>query len=208
MFVYVAIGAIWLLSGTTRFPQYADPAALTVLDLPIPTPPANATPKEPAVPADARHARRRAAGPVPEQPLPVIRLLDMAAPKPPPVITVMALDDKTIDALAAPVLPTPSIGSADGPDSWEGRILATLDEHKHYPRSAQVMRREGVVLVRFVLDRQGALLSAGLDRSSGVAELDREALALLRRACPFPRVPDSRSGDRFELIAPIEFMLH
>jgi hypothetical protein len=44
-------------------------------------------------------------------------------------------------------------------------------------------------------------------RSSGAAALDEEALALLRRAQPFPAPPLELPGDRVDLSVPIRFNL-
>jgi protein TonB len=44
-------------------------------------------------------------------------------------------------------------------------------------------------------------------RSSGTSALDEEALALLRRAQPFPPPPPELSGSRVDLTVPIRFNL-
>ena len=59
--------------------------------------------------------------------------------------------------------------------------------------------------VRFTMDRQGRVLSAALERSSGHAALDREALALLERAQPLPAPPAETPGERITLTVPVEF---
>ena len=43
--------------------------------------------------------------------------------------------------------------------------------------------------------------------SSGVTALDEEALALLRRAQPFPKPPAELTGDRVDLMLPLRFNL-
>jgi len=44
-------------------------------------------------------------------------------------------------------------------------------------------------------------------RSSGASALDEEALALLRRAQPFPAPPPELPGQRVDLSVPIRFNL-
>ena len=44
-------------------------------------------------------------------------------------------------------------------------------------------------------------------RSSGATSLDEEALALLRRAQPFPAPPRELAGDHVDLTVPIRFNL-
>ena len=51
------------------------------------------------------------------------------------------------------------------------------------------VRAQGVAQVSFTIAPGGSLASIGLARSSGSAELDREAVNLVRRAAPFPPPP-------------------
>jgi protein TonB len=66
---------------------------------------------------------------------------------------------------------------------------------------------EGVVKVRFVIDRAGMLIEGRVISSSGRASLDEEAAAMLHRASPYPKAPSDISGDRIEFTAPVEFVL-
>jgi protein TonB len=107
---------------------------------------------------------------------------------------------------AAPAPPAPQ-ASTTSPNTWEGRVLAELNKHRRYPRTAQARRQQGVPYIRFVIDREGNVLSVRLERSSGVAVLDHEAVALPKRAQPLPKPPEDRPGDTIELVAPVEFFL-
>ena len=67
------------------------------------------------------------------------------------------------------------------------------------PSAARIGKRreEGTVLVRFAIDGGGNVLSTGVVRSSGHAELDQAVLTLVRRASPGRSVPcDCRSDHR------------
>ena len=57
------------------------------------------------------------------------------------------------------------------------------------------------------MDRQGRVLSAVLERGSGDAALDREAVALLGRAQPLPKPPPEITGDPISLSVPVEFFM-
>ena len=105
-------------------------------------------------------------------------------------------------AITAP--PAPKV-SSNAPDSWQGRVLAHLDKHRRYPAAALARRQQGVVFVRFTLDRQGRVLSARLEAPSGFAMLDREAAGLPKRASPVPKPPESVPGEVIELVVPVEF---
>ncbi len=91
---------------------------------------------------------------------------------------------------------------------WEGDLLAKLLSLKRYPPGAEHTGQQDTVMVRFVVDRSGQALSAEVIKSKGFALLDREAIALIRRASPLPRPPAEVSGDEIELIVPIQFILH
>ncbi|MFN3524413.1 MAG: energy transducer TonB, partial [Phenylobacterium sp.] len=92
-------------------------------------------------------------------------------------------------------------------DDYAARLRVWLEAHKVYPRRARLRREEGVVEVRFIVDRQGRLLDGGILRSSGHASLDAEALAMLARSEPFPAAPRHMAGERFEVSAPVAFSL-
>ncbi|CCG09716.1 energy transducer TonB family protein [Pararhodospirillum photometricum] len=108
---------------------------------------------------------------------------------------------------AAAAAPNAPVVSANALAQWQGRLLAHLERHKRYPSRAQSRRQEGVVSVRFVLDRQGSVLSARLENSSGYEALDQEGLALPERAQPLPSPPPGVGGERIELVVPIRFFL-
>jgi protein TonB len=84
-------------------------------------------------------------------------------------------------------------------------VLKRLEGHKRYPRAARELRHEGVAHVRFSINRQGHVLSSRLEKSSGSAILDREALDLIRRTTPLPPPPTEVPGDPIEMLAPIHF---
>jgi protein TonB len=107
-------------------------------------------------------------------------------------------------------------GVADGLDakappgtsrSYAAKVRSWLYAHKVYPRRARMRREEGMVQVRFVLDREGVLLEGAVVRRSGNVVLDDEAEAMLRRSSPYPRAPADLPGERIEFTAPIEFTL-
>ncbi|MFT3967795.1 MAG: energy transducer TonB [Sphingobium sp.] len=86
-------------------------------------------------------------------------------------------------------------------------MLGALDKVKRYPREASFRRQQGVPYIRFVMDRQGRLLSVRLERSCGFRSLDEEAVSLPRRAQPLPKPPEEVKGDTIELVVPVEFFM-
>lgn len=77
---------------------------------------------------------------------------------------------------------------------------------RRFIRSAAAARYgSGKALVGFVLDREGRVLSSRLDKSSGNAALDREALEIVSRANPFPPFPAAKLDQHEAFSAPITF---
>lgn len=108
---------------------------------------------------------------------------------------------------AAPTASVPNARTSNALPQWSSRIAVLLERHKRYPATARSRREEGITRVAFVLDRQGRVLSSRIDQTSGVAELDQEALDLLRRAQPFPALPADVEGAQVSLTVPIKFAL-
>jgi protein TonB len=106
---------------------------------------------------------------------------------------------------AAPAARTPV--ASEGRDSFLNRLLAQLNRYKQYPASARRGRIQGVVMVHFVMDADGRVLTAEIARSSGHQALDDEALALMARAQPLPALPADYPTRTLNAIVPIEFSL-
>lgn len=136
-------------------------------------------------------------------------------PKPAVAIPVQAPDPPREEAReAAPQTTAPPTRSAppapqvsSGMPTWQGQVLGRLNQFKRYPWGAQSRRQQGVPYIRFVMDRDGRVLSSRLEHSSGVAALDDEAVSLPRRAQPLPRPPDEVLGQTLELVVPIQFFM-
>lgn len=91
--------------------------------------------------------------------------------------------------------------------AYSRAIVAHINSHKIYPPDARSRHEEGTVQLSFTLNRHGHVLSSNIMRSSGHAELDREALNMLRRAQPFPTPPVDLVGQRFPYTAPMRYYL-
>ncbi len=101
-------------------------------------------------------------------------------------------------------------GKSDGGKSkhrYYAELAAWLERHKRYPSQARKMRQEGIVRVRFVIDRSGKVISHRIETSSGHTALDHAASELLRRASPMPAIPASMGQSRLEILVPIAYRL-
>lgn len=170
---------------------------------PVPLPPL--PPKEPVPRPEPRDAPAPPVAPL--LPIPIV-----SAPAVPIVTAPLPAPDRN-PTTAPPPVPVPppqpvSPPPADpAPESWEGRVLARLIRFRRYPPAAHRARIEGVPLVRFTIDRRGRVLDSRLERTSGNALLDREAVSLPQRAQPLPAPPEDRQGMTISLVVPVEFIL-
>lgn len=88
------------------------------------------------------------------------------------------------------------------PARWQSRLIAHLERRKKYPDGARRRGEQGTAYIRFRIDDRGNVLSASLAGSSGFPELDREVVALVRRASPVPAPPPDVNKD---ITAPVTF---
>lgn len=136
---------------------------------------------------------------------------------PPRIVTVAAPDIdiapeipvRSIQAQAAPTQQAPPAPAATGEtqQSYLARLLSHLNRYKRYPPKARAAHIIGVVMLHFVMDKTGHVVTAEINRSSGKPALDAEALALMQRAQPLPAIPPDFGRDTIDAIVPIEFTL-
>jgi protein TonB len=93
--------------------------------------------------------------------------------------------------------------SEAGSNAYNALVFGHLQRFKRYPSAAR--GKSGTVVVRFVLNRAGDVIESAVTKSSGNDVLDREAVAILQRASPFPAFPAAKSGTQDTYIAPVSF---
>jgi len=118
-----------------------------------------------------------------------------------------ALPEQTAVLPAAPAQGRATPNTSNAVPTWKTQIVALLERNKRYPESAQSRHQQGIAQVFFSLNRQGRVIDSRMVRRSGTSALDEEALALLRRAQPFPPPPAELRGQRVDLTVPIRFKL-
>lgn len=79
--------------------------------------------------------------------------------------------------------------SAQENETYKALVYERLIRAKQYPAAALQRRARGIAIVNFILDSAGQVAGVSLIRSSGDADLDREALTMVRRAAPYPKPP-------------------
>jgi len=190
-------------------PQAQAPLVMTLL--PLASPPVEKREKVKPVPQKKQAQRKPEPPEVTPVPKPIVPMpfTLLSPPSAPSTASTPPrrhqIDDASPPTLAAPQAPQ---ASSNAPDTWQGRVLARLGKFRRYPSHARRRGEEGVPYVRFVIDRNGEVLSSTLARSSGFADLDREAVNLPKRAQPLPKPPTDIVGDTVELVVPVEFLVH
>ena len=141
------------------------------------------------------------AAPVPEkQPKEPERKIEEEIEPPPPVanadVTLPKDKPKEPDKPKEQVMPPAPMTTAPAPpqpsaaelSSWHRKIAIQLERHKNYPAVSQARHETGVAMVAFTIDR--------------------EAIATVQRAAPFPLPPANLSGPTFDFTVPIHFNIH
>jgi protein TonB len=86
--------------------------------------------------------------------------------------------------------------------TWQKELIAHLEKHKRYPERGL---KSVEILVSFVLDRKGHVLSASVVKGSGDPAFDGAALAMLRRSDPVPRPPPLVADEGLNFTLPVIF---
>jgi protein TonB len=106
-----------------------------------------------------------------------------------------------------PVGPKQGVSSkpSEAQITWEKAVALHLNKHKRYPGEAAEKKEEGIPIVRFSVDRSGKVIATSLQKSCGFALLDKEAIEMLNRASPFPKMPSDLQGVAYNFNMPIRF---
>ncbi len=102
----------------------------------------------------------------------------------------------------------PETGFTPLPPDYAAAVARILRRGLRYPPPARDQGIEGTAMVRFAIARDGTIIAAQLVRGSGSVLLDHEALALLRRVSPLPRLPEAVPDASAAVLVPIVFTLN
>jgi len=84
---------------------------------------------------------------------------------------------------------------------YSSQLFGFLRRRLVFPATGE----RGTATVRFILDRSGQIERLTLVGSSGSPTLDEQALAIVRRAAPFPRFPQGFGSSQLEVTLPVTF---
>lgn len=164
--------------------------------------------KEVDVPKKERNKAKRPQQKVitPRQPISEQMSESHSKPSIPAVVTSAALSGESHRVAAAANSHT--LQSQKSKMNWKSRLQGHLMGFKRYPSLARKQRQQGTAIIRFVVNKEGYVLSTKLIKSSGAAALDQEALAVIKRAQPLPLPPaEMLSNGQVSLAMPVDFDL-
>ena len=185
--VHTAAIVIAMMAFGRHAPAAEDPAAITVFVAPAPpaVAPAEAKPVEPPKPEPPQPLPDYAPPP-PEEALAVPDFKSPPPPKPTPKPAVAAQPRSAPSApqqIVPPVNNTPSPSAAPSVvPGWNVQLAAWLASHKRYPGAARRRGEEGEVMIRFTVESDGHVIEVTVAKTSGHAELDAAAVAMLQGA--------------------------
>jgi protein TonB len=89
--------------------------------------------------------------------------------------------------------------------TWQKELAAHLNKYKRYPQDRA--QRDAAVIVGFVLDRVGHVISKHIVKGSGDASFDAAALDMLQRSDPVPPPPALVADEGLSFRLPVIFQV-
>lgn len=127
---------------------------------------------------------------------------------PPPIVVASPMAQVLAEPL--PVAAAPQGGREDElaqtTQAYCEAILARLERERAYPDALLRAGRHGAGTIAFRIDRGGRLIAAAVEETTGNKALDRAAVAIVRRAAPFPAIPPLLP-DELAITLPVEFLI-
>jgi periplasmic protein TonB len=103
------------------------------------------------------------------------------------------------------VAPSPGTGNSAVRErvTWEKELAAHFDKFKRYPDERA--RQGAEVVITFILDSMGHVVSSRIEKSSGDSAFDAAALVMLQRANPVPPPPPAVADEGLTFTLPVIF---
>lgn len=101
-----------------------------------------------------------------------------------------------------------ALGAGKGPgDDYLDRVRRHIRHYLTYPEVARKQKREGDATMAVLLRRDGTVLSAKIEQSTGYPELDDAMLRAVHDASPVPPFPKTYEREEGEVVLPFDFHL-
>ena len=113
---------------------------------------------------------------------------------------------------AAPVVSSAPVSLEAGfiaslEDEYKEALRRAIEAEKFYPKRARRLRREGFVLVDFIIDSAGFIHRVQVSQSSGTELLDTAAIEAVKRLGRYLPIPPELQRQQWSLEIPIEYSL-
>lgn len=181
-------------------PQVAAPTLASKPQLVKPAPASTATLAVASEPAKADIEPPQATSPTPEAPVPLPEAANDAAL----LAEEEFADDDDFEEDNGPLLTAESLLSRQ---IYHSELLKWTYKYIRYPKRAANRGQEGSVRVAVVIDREGNVKNVSEVEQSKYSSLNKEAMGAVKRAVPFPSMPDNIEGEEFSFSLPIVFKL-
>ena len=102
-------------------------------------------------------------------------------------------------AYAADAAPAADDAFRKSVTQYQTALAAAMAQYRRYPSEALQLKREGATLLHVMIGAKGELAELQVERSSGHADLDEQALVTTRRAKQSVPIPANLRGVPFEV---------
>ncbi len=90
---------------------------------------------------------------------------------------------------------------------YTGNLMIHAQKNMRYPRRSLKLKHQDTIMASVTIDRDGKLLDYVLTDESQYVQLNNEVKKGLRRAVPYPQIPDEIGGDTHTFNIPVTFKL-
>jgi len=97
------------------------------------------------------------------------------------------------------------IGQGRQRNDYLSRVARQIAQYRVYPTSALANNQGGRVVMRVTVARNGQVLDVGVRTSSGWPAIDAAEVETIRKAAPFPPLPNEMPGDPVVLVLPVTY---
>ena len=102
----------------------------------------------------------------------------------------------------------PNINDKGALKSYIGQVLRSVEGSKRYPEASRRAGREGKLKIQFTILKNGEVDNVKLLTETPYPNLNREAMAAVKRAAPFNGFPNSIMEQSLKVILPFRFELN
>lgn len=136
----------------------------------------------------------------PLEALPIKEPVELEEPKPKQVAMLEQIQEIAVEEQQSSSTERKG-GDASLRSAYMGTVRKALEPHKVNPRS----RRAGLVMLRITIDPSGELVSSEVVSSSGFKILDDAAIKTIKRASPFPPMPEAAGSEPLVFKVPFKY---